>query len=380
MSHVFISYKHDDAHFVDSLREKLKAAEIDSWVDTDIEAGEDWKEKIDTAIEAAFAVVVVLTPESHLSPYVTYEWSYAMGLEKQVIPILLRQTLLHPKLEGKQYLNFTQRNSPEHILIDRLNSLKKSYTPLKKHQQRILGVEYDHLQPLIDDLRSDDLDLRHAAITTLGELKAIPAVGAILECLRAQDREIRKAAAVALGKIGSEKAVPVLMMYANSRSIIGIELETAIYRSLAQIGGDDVIRFIQRNHLIDWKARWESDAASYGLVEAINLYGDQALDEGIRQSIKSFTINRLNILISDTHTNIVKLDRLKAQKPLIKFITHTNDFDELYEYFHLDKEELLAFRRLATILDTNDIYEKASTKISELEEKFDQLIAEESAF
>ena len=76
-----------------------------------IRGGEDWRSEIDQAIEAALAVIVVMTPEAKASEYVTYEWAFAWGAKVKVIPVLLKGTQLHPRLESLQYLNFTNRNA-----------------------------------------------------------------------------------------------------------------------------------------------------------------------------------------------------------------------------------------------------------------------------
>jgi hypothetical protein len=50
-----------------------------------------------------------MTPDARISEYVTYEWAFAWGYGKKVIPIMLRQTTLHPRLATLQYLDFTNR-------------------------------------------------------------------------------------------------------------------------------------------------------------------------------------------------------------------------------------------------------------------------------
>lgn len=108
MPHVFISYKHEDLAFAQELTLFAQRMGVPIWLDTNIQPGEEWREAIDKAIAEAFAVVVIMTPEARLSEYITYEWAYAMGLRIPVIPVLLRPTPLHPKLEVLQYIDFTR--------------------------------------------------------------------------------------------------------------------------------------------------------------------------------------------------------------------------------------------------------------------------------
>ena len=50
MSHVFISYSRKDADFADMLREQVKDAGFDVWMDSILPAGFDWRQEIDQAI------------------------------------------------------------------------------------------------------------------------------------------------------------------------------------------------------------------------------------------------------------------------------------------------------------------------------------------
>jgi len=111
MSHIFISYSHEDADFTEILRTKLEQNGFVVWTDTALRGGEDWRKGIDQAIRDAFAVITVMTPEAKTSEYVTYEWAFAVGAEVKVIPILLKRTNLHPRLESLQHLDFTRRQS-----------------------------------------------------------------------------------------------------------------------------------------------------------------------------------------------------------------------------------------------------------------------------
>ncbi|MEO0595593.1 MAG: toll/interleukin-1 receptor domain-containing protein [Chloroflexota bacterium] len=107
MKHVFISYKREDVEFVFELEQQLKQADVDVWTDAQIQAGQNWRSKIDDALQDAFAVIVVMTPEARTSEYVTYEWAFAMGLGKPIVPLTITPTELHPKLFDVQYVDFT---------------------------------------------------------------------------------------------------------------------------------------------------------------------------------------------------------------------------------------------------------------------------------
>ena len=101
--HVFISFKHEDGDFAENLIHRVEKAGFKTWIDSDkLNAGVDWRTEIDEAIKSAFALIVIMTPEAKASEYVTYEWSFAWGAGVRVIPILLKPTPLHPRLEALQ--------------------------------------------------------------------------------------------------------------------------------------------------------------------------------------------------------------------------------------------------------------------------------------
>src|SRR5438874_5341165 len=133
MGHVFISYKHGDGDFAEILVSKIKDAGFDVWIDEDddkLPPGANWRDEIDRAIKDAFALIVIMTPEARISEYVTYEWGFAQGAEVTVIPIMLKPTKLHPRLEMFQYLDFTTSNRmarPWDILIKALKKASDIY-------------------------------------------------------------------------------------------------------------------------------------------------------------------------------------------------------------------------------------------------------------
>ncbi|HXQ33082.1 MAG TPA: toll/interleukin-1 receptor domain-containing protein [Anaerolineales bacterium] len=126
----FISHDHSDGDFAELLKLRLEKKGYGAWVDLErLRVGEDWRQEIDNAIRNATALVVIMSPEARQSEYVTYEWAFAWGVGVPVIPILLKETPLHPRLESLQYLDFTNRAArPWDKLID---ALKKAISKKK---------------------------------------------------------------------------------------------------------------------------------------------------------------------------------------------------------------------------------------------------------
>lgn len=112
MTKVFISYSSIDSIFADLTKMKLEGAGIQVWLDSgELKAGEEWRDAIDRGISSADVIVVILTSSSCKSSYVTYEWGFALGKGKPVIPILLESSDVHPRLGVLQYLDFQDQKS-----------------------------------------------------------------------------------------------------------------------------------------------------------------------------------------------------------------------------------------------------------------------------
>jgi hypothetical protein len=120
----FITHAHEDGDFAELLQVRIEKEGHQAWVDTErLLVGTDWRREIDQAIMNSAAVLVVMSPEAKVSEYVTYEWAFAWGVGVTVIPLMVKPTPLHPRLETLQFLDFTNRASrPWDKLMRALNS------------------------------------------------------------------------------------------------------------------------------------------------------------------------------------------------------------------------------------------------------------------
>lgn len=148
---VFISYASADADFADLVKMKLNAADIKAWMDQEqLNAGEEWRGEIDLGIIDSDVIIVILTPESCNSPYVTYEWAFAIGRAKKVIPLLYKKAQIHPRIDGLQYLDFTvQKNKPWDQLLTRVTKLIKENSQETKPTNLVGGMTVDELKHLL---------------------------------------------------------------------------------------------------------------------------------------------------------------------------------------------------------------------------------------
>jgi len=131
MTKVFLSYSTKDYFFAELAEIKLAEAGIELWRDMDqLRAGSDWRHGIERGISECTAVLVALSPNSAESSYVTYEWAYALGKGKPIIPIKLAACSIHPKLETIQHLSFANPASlPWLSLIERIREIETDSEP-----------------------------------------------------------------------------------------------------------------------------------------------------------------------------------------------------------------------------------------------------------
>lgn len=126
MTNVFVSYASVDHFFVELLAAKLDGESFTVWRDSGaIRAGDDWRRSIEEGIKASAVVLVALSPHSASSPYVTFEWAYALGLGRPVITLKLADCAIHPRLEPIQYLDFSYPKAlPWDELLKRLRDVE----------------------------------------------------------------------------------------------------------------------------------------------------------------------------------------------------------------------------------------------------------------
>lgn len=108
----FISYSRKDREFVTRLFEALIARGKRVWVDLeDIPPTADWRAKVAAGIEAAKALVFVLSPDSIASTICDEELDRAVALNKRIVPILVRPVdaaAVRPALAAPNWISFTR--------------------------------------------------------------------------------------------------------------------------------------------------------------------------------------------------------------------------------------------------------------------------------
>ena len=152
MEKVFISYSRKDIDFARKLAGDLEKAGYDVWWDiTDLEGGDVWIRKIYQAIKTSQYFIVVLTPASIESNWVTEEYAEALNLLrkrqlKKIVPLMLEQCEPPFGLTTTNYINFINGEYADNF-NDVLKSLDYSgeppeVTPYKKPLLSFLPPAY----------------------------------------------------------------------------------------------------------------------------------------------------------------------------------------------------------------------------------------------
>ena len=129
---VFLSYNSKNEDFAELVKLKLEKEAIEVWKDTNqIYAGTVWRNEIDQGLLTCEIIIVLLNQVSTKSSYVTYEWAFALGNGKTIIPLLIEECEIHPRLEILQYFDFKDGKRPWDQLIERIKKIKNSSTKLK---------------------------------------------------------------------------------------------------------------------------------------------------------------------------------------------------------------------------------------------------------
>ena len=336
-NHIFISYSHEDGDFAEILRRKLEKAHFKVWTDDNrLIPGENWREGIDQAIRDALALIVVMTPTAKASEYVTYEWAFAWGIGVKVIPILLKPTPLHPRLEVLQYLDFTDRTMrPWNKLINSIskfprgvshviqNAIAMLDSPIKSDRESAVDtlLESNHpaaFEALIQTLYHHTLDsMRKTAAKALGQIKDVVVVPTLIKALHDQPSDVRQTVAEVLEQIG-DTAVPTLIKALHNQHS---DVRQAAAGTLGQIGDTAAVPALIK--ILDDQ---QSDIrVRQAAAEALGQIGDSA---AVPVLIKILDDQQLDIRIRRaTAEALGQIGDLAAVPVLIKTLKALDDQD-----------------------------------------------------
>lgn len=127
MTDIFISYSRRDKAFVRALFSALSKFNRTVWIDwEDIAPAVNWEQSIYKGIENGNKFIFVISPDSIISPYCLDEINYAIKHDKQLVPVLCRDTnleQLHPEVAKFQIISFCGESSFEFALEKLLEAI-----------------------------------------------------------------------------------------------------------------------------------------------------------------------------------------------------------------------------------------------------------------
>ena len=91
---IFISYAREDRDSVVTLREDIEHFRRETWMDEELDGGQDWWETILSNIRACDAFLFVVSPDSLTSRACQAELDYAQRLGRPFLPVMVRTTKL----------------------------------------------------------------------------------------------------------------------------------------------------------------------------------------------------------------------------------------------------------------------------------------------
>ncbi len=129
---VFISYSRKDIKYARRLAGDLEKAGFDVWWDiSDLKGGDDWLRLIPAAIAASQHFVVLLSPDSIKSAWVSKEYTYALANRMKIVPAMIKPCPVPFALNTINYVNFTTDDYSTGLnnLLVALGSSPQSGTP-----------------------------------------------------------------------------------------------------------------------------------------------------------------------------------------------------------------------------------------------------------
>lgn len=114
MDRTFICYSRKDEAFVDRLVADLKAHGVATWRDVDdiprhkASNVKSWRAAVSDALKQCSHMIVVLSPDAIDSPEVESEWTYFIGQQRTLIPVICRPCEVPYRLVIYNYWDLTQ--------------------------------------------------------------------------------------------------------------------------------------------------------------------------------------------------------------------------------------------------------------------------------
>lgn len=320
MTFFLISYKRNDAEdFVDQLQDHLHSEGLLTWRDTrNIPGGKEWQQEIEIAIKKCHAVLLILTDKALTSKPVEFEWIYALGAGKEVIPLKIREleeSDIHYKLKQINWKNFTSNVRNWDELIEQLKEIERLSVgdlplPIANALRDVQSTEIQEQIRGMQMLKTYDLPHENRSV-----------IYALTEALKFGIRNVQLMAATVLVERSTdysiqEKASSILRL--ALLGIFNITSETII----EQLGVPDAIELVQAYRTEyqrlkkDMKPILTNDTVAAALREIVDQEFIDILFEAV-QSHRAF----------DGHIDYT--NRINSAG----LLSRITDDDEIYDFF-----------------------------------------------
>lgn len=194
MSHIFVSYAYFDMDFASTLIRQLNSAGF-ATVDAEQVRPSGYAE-LEAAIENAFAMLVVFSPNVLDNAEIMYEWVYALGAKKNVIPVLLRPTELPQRLRPLPMLDFTDFvQRPWDELISHMARVRGDYV------SSLIQIPQDtpaEIRAVLLQIESQNESERRTGLNVLADIEHAAALDVLANLTAHKRRDVRIYAALKL--------------------------------------------------------------------------------------------------------------------------------------------------------------------------------------
>lgn len=164
---VFLSYSRADGELADRLRMQLERHGIGVWSDRPI-SGESLTEKIDAAVRAVDAILVLVGPQDGNDDAQRFTWSAALQASwedesKLLIPILVEPAKLPPFLRSRQAISLQPATDLDRIAGEIAETLLH-------HSEGVRALEpISAAQPVAQDAELEERRARLSELTQYAE-------------------------------------------------------------------------------------------------------------------------------------------------------------------------------------------------------------------
>jgi hypothetical protein len=158
---LFVSYSRDDRAAVEGLAADLARFGREVWLDERLEGGSDWWEEILERIRGCTAFLFVISEGSASSRPCRNELTYALALDRGVLPVALRVDLednLPAELTGLQVVSYREGSKDEVADLLRALSSLDGERPLPDPLPTPPELPASQYGRLRDEVRADRLD------------------------------------------------------------------------------------------------------------------------------------------------------------------------------------------------------------------------------